>query len=170
MDQELERYLNDHLAGASGALQLIQHLIETLDEPEAREFFVQLKADITGDRALLENLIISAGLETSAVLKATGAVAAKFGYLKLKWEGFEPGGLGIFEALEMLALGIQGKRLLWVALKEIACWIPEWNDRNFGNLELEAIRQRDGVELWRIEAALDTRASTERRRRNGKKA
>jgi hypothetical protein len=71
------------------------------------------------------------------------------------WEGFEPGELGLFEALEMLALGVQGKRLLWVALREIAPAYPAWKDVNFADLELEAIRQRDGVEAWRIEVVRD---------------
>jgi hypothetical protein len=69
----------------------------------------------------------------------------------------------MFEALEMLALGVQGKRLLWLVMQEIQPWFPEWSDYDFANLELEAIRQRDGVEVWRIEAAKESLISEKRR-------
>ncbi len=156
MDKELERYLNDHLAGASGALVLIRHLIDTLEEPQAVDFFVELETDVKVDRQLLEQLLTTAGLRPSGALKTAGKVTARLGFLKLMWEGFEPGGLGLFEALEMLALGVQGKRLLWVALREISGDYPGWADIDFPGLEREALRQRDGVEIWRIEAARST--------------
>ena len=83
--------------------------------------------------------------------------------MKLMWEKVEPGQLGMFEALEMLAIGIQGKRLLWMVLYEISTWFPEWDGVDFRRLELEAIEQRDGVDAWRIEAAADALVSPERK-------
>lgn len=156
MNHEIERYLNDHLAGSSGALLLIQHLIETLEDPEAVSFFQNLKTDIESDQKQLERLLKSAGLEPSGLLESAGKVTARIGFLKLMWEGFKPGELGLFEALEMLALGVQGKRLLWVSLMQIQSAYPEWMEFDFSDLELAAIRQRDGVEHWRQLAARDT--------------
>ncbi|MES2661389.1 MAG: hypothetical protein V4689_22405 [Verrucomicrobiota bacterium] len=163
MDHDLQRYLNDHLAGSNGALLLIQHFIDTMNESEARDDFILLKKSVENDRALLEHLIASAGLDTSAVANAAGDLAARVGFLKLMWEGFETGGLGLFEGLEMLALGIQGKSLLWLSLREISSWYPEWNEVDFSKLEMDAIEQRDSVEFWRIEAARDILPSVERR-------
>jgi len=163
MNQELERYLNDHLAGASGAILMIGHLVETLEKPQAVDFFRKLKTDVEGDRRLLEQLLATAGGKSSEVLKSTGRLTFRLGFLKLLWEGFKPGELGVFEALEMLSLGVQGKRLLWVTLQDVAGWYPEWEKFNFADLESEAIRQRDGVEFWRIESARDTFVSSERR-------
>lgn len=142
---------------------MIQELIETFEDPQAVDFFTELKNDVAGDRRLLERLLATAGLQPSGLLKAAGKVTARIGFLKLMWEGFEPGELGLFEALEILALGVQGKRLLWVTLNDIARSYPEWKDFNFADLELEAIRQREGVEFWRIEAARKTFVSAERR-------
>ncbi|MES2437657.1 MAG: hypothetical protein V4584_01235 [Verrucomicrobiota bacterium] len=163
MNQNLERYLNDHLAGSSGAIVMIQHFIDTLEDPAARDHFLHLKGEVEADRALLERLMTSAGMSRSGLLNAAGDVTARVGFLKLMWEGFEPGGLGMFEGLEMIALGIQGKRLLWLALREIAECYPEWEGVNFSDLERNAIDQRNGVELWRLAAARDTLASAERR-------
>jgi len=126
-------------------------------------FFNEFKNDVEADRRLLERLLATAGLQPSGMLKAAGKVTARIGFLKLLWEGFKPGELGLFEGLEMLAIGVQGKRLLWVTLKEISHWYPEWKDFDFAALELMATRQRDGVEFWRIEAARDTFVSSERR-------
>jgi hypothetical protein len=162
MDQELTRYLNDHLAGSSGALLLIQELAGSHDDPEARDFFLQFKEKVKADRALLEDLLVRIGQNPSAFLKVAGAIAARIGGIKLMWEQIEPGKLGLFEALEMLALGVQGKCLLWVALREISAWIPEWHDIDFVKLELQAIQQRDEIESWRIQAGIDILADVER--------
>jgi hypothetical protein len=105
MDKELERYLNDHLAGSSAALILIQEIADKSDDPDAKSFFRELKEEVEADRMLLGELQKSIGKEPSAVLKAAGNIAARVGGLKLMWEGIKPGSLGMFEALEMLALG-----------------------------------------------------------------
>lgn len=151
--QELERYLNDHLAGATGALLVIEHIVSSMEKPEARDFFTGLKDDVQADREFLEEILLSADLEVSNTSKVMGGVTARVGLFKLMWEGLEPGKLGMFEALEMLALGVQGKRLLWLALEEIAPYYPQWSGHDFSDLERQAIEQRDGIEQWRLEAA-----------------
>ena len=163
MNQELARYLHDHLAGSSGALLLIQEIAENHDIPEAKEFFINLKRKVEIDRALLEELLEKIGHGGNTFFKVAGSVAARVGGIKLLWEKVEPGKLGMFEALEMLALGVQGKRLLWLSLGGIAAWFPEWNGTDFNALEREAIEQRDGIEAWRLEAALDILPDPERR-------
>jgi len=162
MDDELTRYFNDHLAGSSGALLLVEEIAATHDDPEACEFFRRLKQDIGKDREVLEGLLKRIEKKPSVLLKAAGGVAARVGGLKLMWEKVKPGELGMFEALEMLALGIQGKRLLWVVMRDIQPWFPEWADVDFSGLELEAIRQRDQVEEWRLSAARESLLSPER--------
>lgn len=152
MNKDLERYLNDHLAGSCGALNLLQDLAERQELPADRRFFLQLKESVESDQALLESLLDAGDMERSKTAKAAGTLAAKASRLKLLWEGLEPGGLGMLEALEVLALGIQGKLLLWVMLGEIAPLIHGWRAVDFHNLEREAIRQREEVENRRKEA------------------
>jgi len=163
MDHDITRYINDHLAGSSGALLLIQELAESHDAPEARDYFLHLKEKVKADQCVLEDLLERIGQNPSTLLKAAGRVAAHIGSIKLMWEQVEPGKLGLFEALEILALGVQGKRLLWVALREIASWFPEWEGIDFAELELQAIQQRDDIEFWRLHAAKDILAGVERR-------
>ncbi|MBX3743632.1 MAG: hypothetical protein KF712_21785 [Akkermansiaceae bacterium] len=162
MDKELTRYVNDHFAGSSGALLLVGEIARNHDDPDARRFFTELKGKIEEDRSTLGALLKRIEEEPSALMKAAGGIAARVGGLKLMWEKVEPGKLGMFEALEMLALGIQGKRLLWIIMREIQPWFPEWKDLNFQDLELEAIRQRDEVEEWRVRAGKASMVSGER--------
>lgn len=161
MDKQLRRYLNDHLAGAGGAIKVLDRLVQ--EETSGEDFYRHLKSQVEEDQHKLQHLLTSAGLDRSAPTRLAGAVTAQAGRLKLMWEGFEPGELGLFEALEMLALGIQGKRLLWVILDEIAPAFPEWSGMNFAELELAAIRQRDAVEERRIEAGRAALIDPERR-------
>lgn len=163
MDQDLTRYLNDHLAGSAGALLLIQKIADSHGVPEARKFFLDLKEKVEADRSLLEDLLDRIGRNPSALAEMAGGIAARIAGIKLMWEKVEPGKLGLFEALEMLALGVQGKRLLWVALTDNAAWFPEWKGIDFSKKERQAIQQRDDIEFWRIQAAKEILADVERR-------
>jgi hypothetical protein len=163
MDDKLNRYLNDHLAGSAGAVDLIESIAKCCEEGEDMSFYKELGHKVEQDRKILHELILATGKKSSGVLEAAGKMTAKAGRLKLKWEGLEPGELGLFEALEMLVLGIQGKRILWVVLRELQPWTPEWEDIDFAALEAEAIAQRDAVEERRVSAAMDALLSAERR-------
>lgn len=163
MDKDLARYLNDHLAGSSAALLLIQELADSHDVPGAREFFLRLKEAVGTDQSVLEDLLRRIGEDPSALHKMAGGIAARITNIKLMWERIEPGKLGLFEALEMLALGVEGKRLLWGALMEIAAWFPEWDGIDFGALDVRAVQQREDIEFWRIRAVRDILADRERR-------
>ena len=163
MDENLQRYLNDHLAGSAGAVKLIDSLASRQEDPEEAEFFQTLKAKVEADREQLRDLLSRVGLEESATLQVAGKLTAGASKMKLKWEGMEPGELGMLEALEMLVLGIQGKRLLWVVLAEISSAFPEWEGIGFAELELEAIQQRDAVEERRLQHGRDSLIDAERR-------
>ncbi|MES2475796.1 MAG: hypothetical protein V4640_08445 [Verrucomicrobiota bacterium] len=134
-----------------------------MDDAEARDFFITLKSQVESDQAILEKLLRSLKMNSSGPLLVASEVTSRIGRLRLMWKGFKPGEMGLLEGLELLALGIQGKRLLWLALKELSPLYPEWNDVDFTTLELEAIRQRDGVEKRRLQAVRKTLPSSERK-------
>ena len=54
--QELTIYLNDHLAGSVGALELIDNLIDTYREKPLGQFFKDLRDEIDTDQSTLKNL------------------------------------------------------------------------------------------------------------------
>ena len=153
MNPELQRYLNDHFAGSEGAILLLTDLISRSEDLEEKRFFVELKAQIENDRSILAQVLEAAELETEPAVKAAGKLTAKASHLKLLWEGMKPDELGHFEACEMLSLGIQGKRLLWRVLAEIAPFHPGWHAFDFHELERGAERQRDAMEAQRMKVA-----------------
>lgn len=163
MDKKLISYLNYHLAGSTGAFLLVQEIIDSCQAPGSRRFFLRLKENIASDRSTLEDLLKRIGHDAAAFDELSDSFGTRTGAVKLFWKQIEPGKLDLFEALEILALGIHGRRLLWVALGEVGSWFPEWHGVDFKELEHQAVEQRNDIELWRIEAAIDTLADEERR-------
>jgi hypothetical protein len=85
-------------------------------------------------------------------LKAISAwVAEKVSRLKLKRDASDD--LGTFEALEFLALGIQGKLALWRALAVVSPGDARLRHMDFDYLAARAETQHSQVEERRIEAA-----------------
>jgi len=154
MNANLERYINDHLAGSAGAVDLIAAIGSANDDPTHQAFFAELGSKVEEDRTILKDLLKRVGTTDSKALQMTGTLTAKASRLKLMWEGLEPGKLGMLEALEILCLGIQGKRLLWRVLSEIAPFAPAWSDVDFEALEQEAVQQRNAVETYRLRAGV----------------
>jgi hypothetical protein len=149
----LVTYLNDHLAGSRSALQLLEHLIESTSDPGTHELLVEVRAEIAADRHVLEDLIRRAGGAPSVVRDVGGWIAEKLARLKLAIDDPSNAPLRRLEALEILALGIEGKRVLWRALSAVAPSIPGLADVNFGDLIRRAAEQQARVEAQRIEAA-----------------
>jgi hypothetical protein len=150
MDENLERYLNDHLAGSVAAVDTIELLADRSETEEGRKFYTDLLAKVEKDREVLDGLLKKAGQDRSGFLEAAGELTAKASRLKLRWEGLSPGSLGLLEAIEILALGIEGKRRLWLLLDRIVSAVPEWEATDFKALEADAEAQGQAVEQRRI--------------------
>jgi hypothetical protein len=78
-------------------------------------------------------------------------MAEKISQLKLRRD--HPGGLGTFEALEALALGISGKLELWTALRMLAEANPLVPARDYEQLAARARDQHRRVEECRLRLA-----------------
>ena len=152
MYSNLERYLNDHLLGSAGAVDLIETLARSSAGTSDETFFLNLKSKVEEERELVHGLLAALGKSQSKILEVMGNLTAKGGRLKLLWEGTDSGELGIFEALEILSLGIGGKRSLWLMLEKIAPAIPEWAGTDFTALATNAQEQLYAVETRRITA------------------
>ena len=146
-------YMNDHFAGSRTAIELLEQMVDSTNETEARGFLERLHAEIVEDRDVLENLISRAGGTPSVVRDAGGWIAEKFARLKLAIDDPSDGPLRRLEALEILALGIQGKASLWRALSTVAPAMPALAGVNFADLGQRAAAQYARVEARRIEAA-----------------
>jgi len=150
MKNSLEPYLNHHLTGLAGALVLLDEIISRQELPEEIRYFRMLRDEVEGERDFLRGLLESAHLEVSKILEYADAVNARGSRTGLAIQGISNDELGLLEALEVLALGFQGKRLLWKALEAAAPTIGPWRNVDFKALERAAVRQREGVEQRRV--------------------
>jgi hypothetical protein len=152
--EHLATYLNDHLAGSVLALELLEHLEGVHSEDPLRDFFSKLRADIAADRHELEVLMKALNIDQSRTRKASAWLAEKFTELKLRFDDPKAGALLLFESLEALSLGIEGKRSLWTVLAATAETVPSLRIANYDRLQQRAQEQRDRVEELRIKTAL----------------
>jgi hypothetical protein len=153
MSDDLTTYLNDHLAGSVGALELVDRLIETYKGKPLEQFFKDLRTEIEADQGELQNLIEELGEKESAVRKAGLWVAEKFSRAKIRLSDSEEDQMGLFHALEGLVLGITGKRGLWAALAAAADTVPQLRELDYARLQKRAAEQCDRVDAKRLEIA-----------------
>jgi hypothetical protein len=153
MADHIATYLNDHLAGSVVALELLEHLESAHANTDLEQFFVQLSADIAEDRRELEALMVQLNIGESRTRKASAWLTEKITELKLRIDDPEGGPLRLFESLEALSLGIEGKRSLWIALAAASQDSPSLRTLDYQRLIARAQEQRDRVEELRVDAA-----------------
>ena len=148
----LHTYLNDHLAGSVGALELLDHLIGTSNDPALQEFLTRLRQEIDEDQDVLQNLLRRTNGEESTMRKAGAWIMEKLSRPKLGVNATDDG-LGLFQALEALALGITGKRLLWRTLATVESTVADLRGLDYDRLENRAREQFERVEAKSLELA-----------------
>jgi hypothetical protein len=151
--QHLATYLNDHLAGAVSALELMEHIERQHADSAALAIIQQLHPDVDADRRELELIIARLDRGGSTARKAVGWLSERLVYLKLRVDDPSGGELRLFEALELLSLGIEGKKGLWVALAATAPRNPRLQGVDYDRLIARAEQQRAVIEPARIDAA-----------------
>ncbi|HEY7501375.1 MAG TPA: hypothetical protein VH740_22835 [Vicinamibacterales bacterium] len=149
----LSIYLNDHLAGSVVALEMLEHLERAYAGKSVQRFAAELRADIEADRGELRKLMSHLSIAESRARQATAWMAEKMTLLKLRFDDWAAGDFRLFEALEALSLGIEGKRSLWVALADAAERVPALQLLDYERLANRAREQRDRVEAKRLETA-----------------
>jgi hypothetical protein len=152
-EKNIATYLNDHLAGSVAALELLEHLEAAHIDTPLAHFVAKLRADIELDRQELETLMGALQITESGTRKATAWLTEKMTELKLRLDDPAGGAVRLLEALEAVAIGIEGKRALWRALAAAADEAPSLRVLDFERLEQRADEQRRQVEERRLEAA-----------------
>jgi hypothetical protein len=113
-------YLNDHLAGATGGVELARRLRASNEQDAVfGEPLRRVCEEIEADRAILERVIEQLGYSRSTVKPVAAWMAEKLGRLKLNGQlrGYSP--LSRLLELEGLLIGITGKIGLWHVLTEL---------------------------------------------------
>src|SRR5438552_1815965 len=126
---------------------MLDHLIEHHPEDRFGEFFRDLRNEIYADQQKLSDLVQKVGAEESAIRKVGASLAEKFGRAKF---GDTGDSVELLQAVEGLALGITGKRLLWHSLETISANFPELQGVDFDALEQRARDQFTRLETLRM--------------------
>ncbi len=148
-------YLSDHLAGARGALELIEHIRDHVEDPDIRALMAELHSDIAADRATLVQLAEHLGGGASTLKDASAWLAEKLSRLKLGAVG-TTASLPLFEAIEALGLGILGKIALWDNLIALSTRDPALRTLPYEELGSRAIAQHARVEALRLRLTYPT--------------
>ncbi len=151
--EQLSDYLNDHLAGSIGALELLDRLVEACQGKPLERFFRDLRKEIHQDQEQLRELMQKLGVGENAARKAGAWIAEKLSRPKIELGEGSKKEAGIFLALEALVLGITGKRSLWRALQAASRTVPGLARLDYSGLEERAIEQCERVEARRLEIA-----------------
>ena len=154
MSKYLSIYLNDHLAGAFAALELLDKAQSWEIDEDIKAELASLKRDIEKDRVALESLINRLGSGESTFRKASAWITEKVAELKLIFDDPRDGQFRLFESLEALSLGIEGKCSLWRAL-DVAMDKTELGDTDLKLLTKRAEEQRTRVEKLRLMISRD---------------
>jgi hypothetical protein len=107
--KQLDSYLNDHLAGSVGALELLGHWAHLHEGKPLGAFFSQIEKEIRADQDTLCDLMRRLGIEESNIRRAGAWAAEKVGRARLMIAGDEPGSLGLVLTFEGLVMGVVGK-------------------------------------------------------------
>jgi len=149
--EHLSTYLNDHLAGAKFALEILHHL--NSEAPAWSTTFSELEKEIEQDRDLLKKLMAEQHIDESRARKAAGWFAEQLTEFKVAVDDDDRGSLRLLERLEALAIGIDGKIALWRALEAAMPGNSTLAGVNYDILVERGKSQRARVETLRLEAA-----------------
>jgi hypothetical protein len=146
-------YLNDHLAGSSGGVELARRLRSSnAEDPEMGDPLTQICKEIEDDRGSLVELMEALGIRRQHLKPTLAWVGEKAGRLKLngRLRGYSP--LSRLLELELLQLGVTGKLRMWTALRDNLG--ERAGGQDLAELEARASRQRDRLaELHRSAAS-----------------
>jgi hypothetical protein len=148
----LETYMNDHLAGATVGVELVQRTLESNRGTPYEEPLQNLAEEIAQDRETLKALMARLDLSESKLKVAGGWTAEKLGRLKPnnRLTGYSP--LSRLIELEGLWGGVSVKLSLWQVLGACADAETELDREELNALEQRGRAQLEVLERLRIDA------------------
>jgi hypothetical protein len=156
-DGRLDPYLNDHLAGSVAAIRLAERFRERELDTELGTVLSDLIDEIEEDRDVLLDVMERVGASLNPVKRAGALGAELLTSLRERVPMLGAGSAEVarLEEIELLTLGIEGKRLLWRALERLARSDARLDGIDFTELAKRAKGQRDRLEPFRLKLATE---------------
>jgi hypothetical protein len=146
----LETYLNDHLAGSTGGLELARKMVHESNDASERTVLEDIAREIEEERVILKDTIRVLSCKESSAKKVVGWLAEKAAAVKLNPALHDPGLTRILE-FEALSTGVAGKRCLWQNLNLLRSKDERLEPFNYASLQrlaeaqlarLDSLRER----------------------------
>lgn len=150
--KHITTYLSDHLAGAVSAVELMQHVETVYANTDTARLIAGVRTDVEADLQTLQSLAAKLNVTESSPRKAAAWVGARMAELKLHLDDSSNGPLYLLEALDGLAMGIDGKLALWHGLAAASADTPGLRGTDYAHLAQRAQEQRERIEPARLDA------------------
>jgi hypothetical protein len=152
-DDKLAIYLNDHLAGATGGVELARRLADAHPSGDWAPRLRLVANDIAEDRAALLTIMQRLDITVDQIKVALGWLGEKVARLKLNGRLFRRSPLSDVIELEGMRLGVEAKAAGWRTLTVVA-----QHDERLPIGELEGLLSRASAQIelleeLRVEAA-----------------
>ena len=148
-------YLNDHLAGATGGVELVRRSAGAHRGAPAGVTLSRLATEIEQDRESLLQMMAALEVPVRQYKVYSAWVAEKVGRLKLNGHLLDRSPLSSLIELETLRLGVEGKASLWRTLRQVAEHEPRLDVARLETLLQRATRQVDTLEELRMQASAE---------------
>ena len=149
----LATYLDDHLAGSAAAIDLIERWRTRLVGDLITTLLEEVEAELRSDQQTLIDLRGRLEGSPGVTRPIAGWLAEKLSRLKLAFISEAAERFALFESLELLATGLQGKRAMWAVLQELTARQPRLQGVDYGVLILRAQTQYTRVDEVRMDLA-----------------
>jgi hypothetical protein len=159
MNDFLGIYLNDQLALGMLWREMARRSQRNNSGTELSEALARVSAGIAEDVETFQGIMRRLGIPMNPLKIGLAVGAERLGRLKLNGRLGSYSPLSRFMELDFLAMGIEGKKLLWTTLRDLAGLASHLPDVDFDGLIGRAERQRADLEPFRVRAgteALDT--------------
>jgi hypothetical protein len=142
-------YLNDQLAAGLLWRETARRAQRSNAGSDLGEALARVAAAIAQDVETFEAIMRRLGVRRNPVKTALAIGAERAGRLKLNGRLTSYSPLSRFVELDFLAMGIEGKKVLWQNLRDCADLATRLPDVDFDALVERAGRQRDEIEPFR---------------------
>jgi hypothetical protein len=155
MEEFLGIYLNDQLSLGILWRELARRSQRNNSGTELADALTRVSTGIAEDVDTFQQIMRRLGIGINPMKIGLAVAAERLGRLKpnSRMSGYSP--LSRFLELDVLAMGIDGKKLLWTTLRDLAGLGSRLPDIDFNHLLERAEQQRADLEPFRVRAGID---------------
>ena len=159
-DRFLRIYMSDQLALGVAWREVAKRAAGENEGTSLGEALRRVASGISEDVETFEAIMERLGFGRDRVKPALATAAERLGRLKLngRLRGYSP--LSRFAELDFLAMGIEGKKILWANLRDFGDLRKRLPDVDFDELIRRAHAQRDELEPFRARAGREALGAT----------